>query len=447
MKKFIAVVLLNLLSIQSHSAPYWNWSHIDISRISFPSFFKLGVTNFAYEIEGNSTNTTCHVYANKQAGIACDHWNRYQEDIELMNDCGITSCCFSLEWAKIEPAPGVFDLEVLQHYFDECSESIRNGIQPIINLKDFRDPVWFIDMGGFEKQENIAYFEQYCMKVFEVLQGQVQKFITFWTPESYAMLAYWNKSLYPFKHNLQTAMKVLRNQLDAHVRVYQAIKKIDPKTNIGIVKHIVQIEPSSSWLDRLRCSIANKITNTSFYNFFTKGSFDISIPLLPGKWGGAVVHYKNPKAPQSIDFIGVNYHSHTKMKNGKLIPFENDPKTELDNFTVYPEGLYYAIQDISDKLAKQLSIPIIVTFSGIATIDDELRKQHNERSLYAVSKAIKDGYNVIAYHYYSLLDGFAWGGYEKHFGLFLVNRDTMERTLKSGAQRFIEIAQQHKNKI
>ncbi len=181
-------------------------------------------------------------------------------------------------------------------------------------------------------------------------------------------------------------------------------------------------------------------------DFFTKGRFDISIPLLPGKWGGAVVHYKNTKAPQSIDFIGINYHSHCKMKKGKLIPFDNDPKTELNNFTVYPEGLYYAIQDVSLNIAKKLNIPIMVTFSGIATTDDDLRILHNERNLYAVSKAIKDGHNVTAYHYYSLLDGFAWGGYEKHFGLFSVDRTTLERTFKPGAQRFMEIAQQHKNK-
>jgi len=89
----------------------------------------------------------------------------------------------------------------------------------------------------------------------------------------------------------------------------------------------------------------------------------------------------------------------------------------------------------------------MITLNGVATTDDELRKLHSERSLYAVSKAIQDGYNVIGYHYYTLLDGFSWECYDKHLGLFAVDRNTMERTLKPGASRFIEIAQQHKNKI
>jgi len=166
---------------------------------------------------------------------------------------------------------------------------------------------------------------------------------------------------------------------------------------------------------------------------------------LPKSWGGVVKHHSNPLAPSSIDFVGIDYYCHYQMKNFKRIPFENEPKTEIGSLTVYPEGLYYAIDEVSRKMAQQLNIPIIITKNGIATQDDDLRRLHNERYIYAVSQAIKDGHNVQGYYHYSLFDACDWGSYDNHFGIFSIDRMTMERTLKPGASRFIEIAQNHKN--
>jgi beta-glucosidase len=120
----------------------------------------------------------------------------------------------------------------------------------------------------------------------------------------------------------------------------------------------------------------------------------------------------------------------------------NNPKeiaTDLLGFTIYAEGLYGAIKEVSDKMARKLNIPLYITQNGVATTDDAIRTLHAKRHLYAVSQAIKHGYNVRGYYYYSLLDGFTWGGYNKKFGLFAVDRTTLERTFKVGAQYFIDV--------
>jgi beta-glucosidase len=409
-----------------HSVSYWDWNNKDMHSMAFPSNFTFGASIFASEVK------------------AYEHEKRYKEDASLAKEAGLTEICISLDWSEIEPRPGIFNEEKLQYYADQCIAFIRNGAEPVILLKDYNDPDWFLKMGAFEKQSNSEIFERYCLKVFEALKGKAYRFITFWNPESYAMLAYWNKSHAPYKKDMSLAMNVFKNQLDAHVRVYHVLKKADDenKIQIGISKHVIQLEPKHAW-DKWAAGMAGRLTNDPFYEFFTTGKFKVSV-WLPKKWGGVSIKYKNKLAPQSIDFVGINYHCHNRMKNFKRIPFENEPKTDIESITVYPEGLYYAIKEVSDKMAHQLNIPIIITQNGIATTDDNLRMLHNERNVYAVSQAIKNGYNVQGYYHYSLIDGFAWGSYAYKFGLFSVDPKTMEREIKPGASRFIEIAQKHK---
>ena len=431
MKKMILLigVLASCATPFIKSVDYWDWSNKDLQNMSFPKSFTFGVSIFEGEVK------------------AYDHAKRYKDDIALAKEAGLTELCIALDWKEIEPSPGVFDEEKLHYYADKCVACLRCGIEPVILFKDYNDPVWFLEMGGFEKQKNSAIFERYCLRVFKALKGKAYRFITFWNPESYAMLAYWNKSHAPYKKDMPLAMEVFKNELDAHVRVYHALKKADDenKIQIGISKHVIQLEPKHAW-DKWAAGMASRLTNDPFYEFFTTGKFKVSV-WLPKKWGGVSIKYKNALAPGSIDFIGINYHCHNRMKNFKRIPFEKELKTDIESITVYPEGLYYAIKEVSDKMAHQLNIPIIITQNGIATTDDNLRMLHNERNLYAVSQAIKHGYNVQGYYHYSLIDGFAWGSYAYKFGLFSVDPKTMERTIKPGASRFIEIAQKHKKLV
>jgi beta-glucosidase len=444
-------------AVADRPARYGDWTAQEIqNNMTFPATFQFGTICQAYEIEGNAVNNTWVQYENhkkpngkfftqQSSGIACDSWNRYQEDIQLIKQAGMTSYCFSIDWSKIQPSQGMFDEQALQHYVDVCDELNRNGIEPVIIFKDYRDPIWFIEIGGFEREANIAVFEHYCLTVFNRLQGKVHTFITFWSPESYAMLSYWNESHPPFKkHNMQLAIDVFKNELEAHVRVYQSMKKANRGNpiKIGITKHVVQLEPAHIW-DRIPCSKADSLTNEPFYGFFTTGKFDVSM-RLPARWGGVVTHHKNHLAPRSIDFVGINYHCHNQMRNFKRIPFANERRTDIKEVTVDPKGLFFAIEEVSHKLARKLNIPILVTQNGIATRDDALRALHTEFNLCSVAHAIKAGHNVQGYYYYSLLDGFTYAEYGKQFGLFAVDRLTMQRRVKPGAARYIEIAHEHR---
>ena len=115
--------------------------------------------------------------------------------------------------------------------------------------------------------------------------------------------------------------------------------------------------------------------------------------------------------------------------------YQNDDILTDMPYTIYGEGMYRAIESVS-----ALNVPIIITENGIADTEDDRRELYIQRYLYAVSKAIEDGFDIQGYFYWSLMDNFEWAfGYDMKFGLFKVNYNTQERTLREGARTFIDI--------
>jgi len=444
-----------LSTIPLSAVTYWNWQNISLNAISFPQSFEWGTTSLAHEVEGYAKTSTWYAwqpytldngkpFVATRSGNPCKHKKHYKKDIELMKSIGLTTYCFSLDWSRIEPEQGTFDEQELNSYLELCTELTRNNIIPIVILKSHCDPLWFGYIGGFEKEKNSALFERYCLKVYQHLSPVVSRWVTFWAPEAYAMLGYLAGTIPPGIKSLRSAAQVLKNELEAHVNVYKAIKDTHngKSHHIGIIKHIHPLEPWHVW-DRASCYIARMLTNDLFYTFFTTGNFSIKIPL-PGKSGAWITHI-NTFAPKSLDFIGINYYGHGYMKN--LVNHVSNPSeipTDVDGITIYPEGLYFGIKDVAINLAHKLDIPIYITQNGIATNDESIRDLYLKRHIYALSQALKDGYNVKGYCYYSLLDCFSWGSYEKRFGLCSVDRTTFDRTLKKGANYYCDIIKKYR---
>ena len=452
MKHTRTIILLLCITQTIIAAPlsrlHWDWSTINTQDLAFPQDFIWGFSSSAYQIEGHATNATWYrweketfpdgtPHAGTPCGDACDHWNRYKEDIALLKQTGATAFKFSLEWSKIEPIEGMYDEQALQHYVDVCQELVKQGIKPVLTLHHYTDPLWFMDKGGFEKVENLHHYVAYCQKVFERMHPYVFIWITFTSPSAYATKGYLNGTVPPGKKNMQLMAEVLKNILEGHAQVYQALKAINPSAQISFSKNIYQLEPWNSYnpLDHLAARIGNYITNSVIYTFCTTGVFKLYIPGL------AYVYHENSKAPQSLDFIALNYYSHAYMKNFNPYKHPEEYHTQNPTYTLYPEGMYRAIQEIHENIAQPLNIPIYITENGIGTDDNDMRRQQAERYLYAISRAIKDGYDIRSYIHWALLDNYEWGSYDKHYGIYAVDYATQQRTLKPGTDYLLQVIQ------
>ncbi|BDC34534.1 beta-glucosidase [Candidatus Dependentiae bacterium Noda2021] len=415
---------------------YWDWSRIPTSRLEFPEHFLWGASTSAHQIEGGCQLSDWCKWeqmgkVSLKAEGCCDHWNRYVEDIALLKNMGLTAYRFSIDWCRVEPEPGVYDMSVLEHYEKICIELKRQGIMPVITLHHFASPLWFLNKGGFEQRNNLADFVEFSCVVFDKLQPYCSMWITINSPTSYAGRSYFKGIAPPGIKNAQRMQEVISNMLEAHVRVYQALKK---RTNnqtikIGIIQCVYQIDAGYVW-DIIASKAALALLETNVYHFFRTGHFDVEVPLL------ATVKHSNHEAPRSLDFIGINYYSHGQSKNFKIAAFEEELPTQNPLYSIYPEGLYRAIKEVYHALAGPLKIPIYITENGISTDNERHRDLFFKRYLYALSVAARE-FPVHGYFVWTLLDAYEWGS-RKHYGLYSVDPQTKDRVIKDGTAYFIE---------
>lgn len=430
----------------------WEWDKIDTNDIRFPQEFLWGVATAAHQVEGNSDNNNWSAWENardengrpriknnQKAGLACDHWNRYREDIVLMQQLGVKAYRFSVEWSKIEPREGEFDEAALQHYREVCDALLAAGLTPMVTLHHFTHPLWFEQKGAFEKAVNIALWIRFCEKVFQALHEKVNFWCTINEPEVFASQGYFQGIFPPGKKDPQLTGVVLQNLLEAHTQVYLALKRLPggEKAQIGLVKNIFQFDPNRRWnfLDWLISRKLNDLFTDSILEYFKTGHFNFSLPGL------AKLEHFNAEAPRTLDFIGLNYYSHfrAQFQFNRQEPFAfkflpEEIMTDMP-YPIYAEGFYRALKTLA-----QLQKPIYVTENGIADAKDDRRELFIRRYLYAMSRARQEGCDVRGYFYWSLMDNFEWSeGYDMKFGLYEVDFQTQERRLREGANVYAKI--------
>ena len=379
------------------------------------------------------------IHNNQKSGLAADHWNKYPQDIQLMNKLGVNAYRFSVEWSKIEPSQGIIDYEVIKHYRNLCDSLIKNNITPVITLHHFTNPIWFENLGAFENENNIKYFIDFAKLTFQELNDLVSIWCTFNEPAVYVAQGYFNGIFPPGKKDPTLAGIVSKNIYNAHVQLYHELKSLNAADNvkIGIVKNIFQFDPLSKWnlLDWISSKILNNVYTNDPISFLKTGIFNFSLP------GAKKINEKNNSAINSIDFIGLNYYSrmHVKGHLNSENPFtfevrDEDIQTDM-NYPLYAEGFYRALKTIS-----KLNVPIYVTENGVADKNDSIREEFISKYLFAMYKAIKEGIDIRGYFYWSLIDNFEWAeGYDMKFGLYEVDFKTQKRKLREGSKHFIDI--------
>jgi beta-glucosidase len=428
---------------------------IDLEKLKdepwhFGRDFLWGSATAAYQVEGYCTNNNWYQFETatdergrprilngQRAGACCDHWNRYAADIQLMKALSLNAYRFSVEWSKIEPEQGKFDEAALGHYEGVVDELRKNGIEPMITLHHFTDPIWFGEKGAFLQENAPEIFGNFVERVVRRLGQKVKLWGTINEPTVYATQGYQKGRFPPALKDPGKVSIVLRNLYRAHTTAYQRIKEIDPAAQVGLVAAIMYYEPSRWWhpLDVMQSHALNRGLNESHLTYLVDGVFDLAIP------DGRKLSYRSG-VKEAFDFFGLNYYSRFRHKfafRERDVP--EIPKLPPEKLTdmgweIYPEGLYRALEMITRYTSK----PIYITENGIADDSDTKRAGFIEDHLRVLNKALADGMNVKGYFYWSLLDNFEWAfGFTKRFGLYHVDFATQKRTLKAGSRKYLEI--------
>lgn len=390
----------------------------------FPKDFWWGAATSSHQVEGTNQNNDWWAWeqrvqpTEKRSGMACDQWNRWREDVELIQSLGHNAHRLSLEWSRIEPEPGVFDESVLAHYRELLDTLQRKGIKTVVTLHHFTNPQWLVELGGWSASCVVKRFRSYAAKVIAELGSSIDLLLTINEPGVYAFMSYQVGTWPPQERSWLKMICVLWHMAQAHRAAYKLIKQQLPSLPVGIAQNMATFEPvhATNWRERFAARWMSAFNNRSFY------------------WVSDL---------KTHDVLGVNYYFHRRLDvSGKLWPRIQDPKetnrpiSDL-GWELFPEGLGAVVRSL-----KSYKKPILITENGLADADDSRRPAFLEKSLQSISKAIQDDIPVIGYLHWSLLDNFEWAdGFTPRFGLVEVDYKTQERHPRPSAILFKEILQ------
>ena len=408
--------------------------------MSFPKGFFIGAATAAHQVEGNNTNSDYwaqellpHTSFAEPSGIACDHYNRYEEDIRLLADAGLNAYRFSVEWARIEPEEGVFDEKATQHYRDVIRCCKENGLEPIVTLHHFTSPVWLIRKGGWEAESTIEDFRRYAAYVTEKLGAELNYICTINEANMGIQIAAVARSIF---QQMVAAGKV---QVGVNLEDLMKGNPLLVQENLaafGVEKPATFVSPRSAHGDEIvmqaHAAARQAIRETAPHIRvgWTLSLHDVQ--SVPGgeekaieEWDQEFTHYLPVMAED--DFLGVQNYSRTIIgPNGSLPVPEGKEKTQMD-YEYYPEGIAHVLR----RVAKDFHGDLIVTENGIATADDSRRAAFIDTATQGVAACISEGLPVKGYLYWSLLDNFEWQkGYAMTFGLVGIDRATQKRLPK-----------------
>jgi beta-glucosidase len=391
----------------------------------FPKEFLWGTATAAHQVEGNNSNSDWWHWEKRRktvpnSNLACDHYHLYKEDFGLAKEILHNNAHrLSVEWARIEPKEGCFNEKELLHYKKVLGELKRLGLKTMVTLHHFTNPLWFARKDGWEKKENLKYFERYvsfCTKEFGNL---VDYWIVINEPNVYTTMSYIRGFWPPEKKNLFIALKVFLNLASAHERAYQIIHRANPASQVASSINMTYFK-TEPFFEKSIIKIIEIIANYSFI-------------LL---------------SPQSWDFIGINYYFLHQFDLNKISLIKKIKRTdflkliegERDDLgrPVYPQGIY----EIVKKAWSRFKIPIIITENGIADEKDSKRSRFIVDHLTWLNQAIKEGVDVRGYFYWSLMDNIEWSlGKKAKFGLFETDYKTLKRIPRKSAFLYGKICQ------
>ena len=445
-------------------------------EIKFPEGFIWGAATSSYQIEGGWNedgkgesvwDALCHTKKLIRDGdtgdIACDHYHRYKEDVQLMIEMNFQAYRFSVSWPRIFPkGKGKINPKGVEFYDNLVNELIENDIEPFITLYHWDLPLELNKLGAWESREVVDAFADYAKFMFDHYGDRVKKWITFNEPIVFAI---WLNFLGLYgKGDIAAGFRTTHLVNVAHAKAIEAYRDSGNSNGlIGITLNMDSVYPKTdTLLDKEAAIILDGLLNRWFLDPIFKAEYPSDIltllenyfnfPSIPDK--DLQLFKQNP-----LDFLGINNYGCTHVKLNRpinkisdfyklLLPKKPEKGVEVSDMgtEVCPDGLY----DLLKRVDRDYSHPLIyITENGMAckdetivdnVVQDDDRLSYLQRYLAAANRAINEGVNLKGYFGWSLLDNFEWiEGYSKRFGLIKVDYETQERMWKKSALWYHEV--------
>lgn len=442
--------------------------------MSFPSGFAWGAATASYQVEGAAHtdgrglsvwDMFCRkdgaIFSGHDGDIACDHYHRWREDIQLMKEMGLKAYRLSISWPRVIPEglgkPNELGLEFYDRLIDGLLEA---GITPYVTLFHWDYPYALYCRGGWLNRESVEWFGTYTKLIAQRLGDRVTHWMTLNEPQCFLNLGHRDGVQAPgLKMAWMDVLRALHHVLMAHGRAVQTLREHCARepvigwASLGEVKYPATSSPEDIDAARSRTMAADSRdlwNNTIFSDPICLGHYPEDALRVWGRDFPKFTQADMDLIHQKINFYGLNvYRGHpvSAGANGEVKNVPREPGSPMNSYSwsIDPQVLYWGPKFLYERY----QYPILVTENGFAGLDwihtdgavhDPQRIDFVRRYLTELGRAVDDGIDVRGYFYWSLMDNFEWAdGYRQRFGLIHVDYKTLRRTLKDSARWYSSV--------
>ena len=435
------------------------------NQVTFPKDFIWGAATAAYQIEGawdedgkgvsiwdRFSHTTGKVRGGETGDVACDHYHRWQADLDLMQTLNLQAYRFSISWPRILPAGrGAVNQSGLDHYDRLVDGLLARGIRPFLTLYHWDLPQTLEDGGGWAARSTAEAFVEFADVVSRRLGDRVHDWITHNEPWCTAFLGYLFGEHAPGQRDAAKAAAVVHHTLLSHGWAVPVLRRNCPGAQVGIVLNPYHIVPASdSEPDRQAANLQDGLMNRLFLDPLYNKVYPADVVEHFRVRHGVPFDFDRPGDLDSIatptDFLGINMYTRTVVRDEEApdnlppaISTDGHEHTEM-SWEVHPLALY----DLLCRLhVDYRPASIIIAENGASYSDgpdesgrvaDERRQRYIRDHLVQARRAIDAGVPLAGYFVWSLMDNFEWAhGYSQRFGIVWVDYETQQRIVKDSA--------------
>ncbi len=415
--------------------------------------FTYGVATASFQIEGGVEDrlpciwdTFCatpgKIADNSNGDVACDHYNRWQDDIELVASLGVDAYRLSLSWPRIIKKDGNINELGINYYLSILDRLKDKGIKAYVTLYHWDLPQHLEDDGGWLNRATAYKFQEYVEKTVRAFGDRVHSYATLNEPFCSAYLGYEAGIHAPGHADVNYGKKAAHHLLLAHGLAMATLKEYSPKTQNGIVLNFTPAYPETNSIkDRIAAEYADDYFNQWYIKPVLDGEYPAIIQQLPKEQQPDILPGDMEVISQPIDFLGINFYTRAVYRHNLTSKFEeiqlpNVNRTDI-GWEIYPQAFTELLVSLDTRYTLP---PIFITENGAAMadkcIDGEVndigRIDYYNQHLLAVDQAISQGVDIKGYFAWSLMDNFEWAeGYRKRFGIVHVDYQTQCRTIKA----------------
>ncbi|WP_394133223.1 GH1 family beta-glucosidase [Shewanella maritima] len=422
--------------------------------------FVFGVATASFQIEGGADqrlpciwDTFCATPGKIRDGSdgkqACEHYNLWQQDVELIESLGVDAYRLSISWPRVINQDGSLNEQGVNFYIQLLDALNDKGIKPFVTLYHWDLPQHIEDKGGWLNRETAYLFQDYADKISQALGKRVHSYATFNEPFCSAYLGYEVGIHAPGLAKVQYGRQAAHHILLAHGLAMQVLQKNSPQSLNGIVLNFTPCYPATdSQADIDATKLADEYMNQWYIKPLFDGAYPDSFALL-GEDAPRIETGDFDIIRQPLDYLGINFYTRavytaTAQGSYQQIDMADKPKTDI-GWEIYPQ----AFTDLLTSLHALYPLPpIYITENGAAMADkldadivnDQDRIDYYQAHLLAVNAAIEQGVTVAGYFAWSLMDNFEWAeGYLKRFGIVYVDYQTQQRTIKNSGLAYRDL--------